>query len=202
MLWEFKWKVLTNVTTPGLDLFLRGSHPRPTNLAALTWETMLSEFFRFVWEVSLSDDQLQSFPHSGWTVNQFRPQKIIQYRHRQACRLTLLWGKLFTSLSNLDISWLFYIFGNKTAFIFTNIPTNTSSWCYDNLRKDFCKEHLFDDDTSSLSAHLVVAFFTRRKNSSWREDGKTDLHLSLHLLYHQDWVQKSFCTRAKILIWN
>ena len=115
---------------------------------------------------------------------------------------TLLWGKLFTSLSNLDISWLFYIFGNKTAFIFTNIPTNTSSWCYDDLRKDFCKEHLFDDDTSSLSAHLVVAFFTRRKNSSWREDGKTDLHLSLHLPYHQDWVQKSFCTRAKILIWN
>ena len=115
---------------------------------------------------------------------------------------TLLWGKLFTSLSNLDISWLFYIFGNKTAFIFTNIPTNTSSWCYDDLSKDFCKEHLFDDDTSSLSAHLVVAFFTRRKNSSWREDGKTDLHLSLHLLYHQDWVQKSFCTRAKILIWN
>ena len=117
--WEFKWKVLTNVTTPGLDLVLRGSHPRPTNLAALTWETMLSELFRFVWEVSLPDDQFKSFPHSGWTVNQFRPQKIIQYRHRQACRLTHYYEENF--------SQVYQIWTSADCFIFLAIKLPLSS---------------------------------------------------------------------------
>ena len=52
-------------------------------------------------------------------MNQFRPQKIIQYRHRQACRLTHYYEENF--------SQVYQIWTSADCFIFLAIKLPLSS---------------------------------------------------------------------------